>query len=78
VLHLNVLRDLYVLSVDPVVHLMLLLRQVPESFQLLSLDLVEPGPDAVAEVLQLSGDSSVLDLIRFRILELLPELRVGL
>ena len=85
VLHVKLLRpdiqmfgDLEMLLVYSLICLKLLLGQVPQSLQLLPLDLIQLGPDPVTEVLQLLGDGAVPDLVHLGALQLLPELRITL
>ena len=70
--------DLEMLLVYSLISLELLLGQVPQSLQLLPLDLIQLGPHPVAEVLQLLGDGAVPDLVHLGPLQLLPKLRIAL
>ena len=72
------LWNLEMLFVDALFPLELFLGQVPQPLELLALDLVQLGPDPVAEVLQLLGDGAVPDLVHLGRLQLLPELGVTL
>ena len=66
------------LLVDAFPQLVLLDRGVPQPLQLPPLDVVQLAADAVVDKVQLVGDGAVADVVHLGVLQLLPELGVGL
>ena len=78
VLWIHMHWNLKVLLVDALIQFILLHGQVPQPLDLPPLDLVQLGPDAVVHEFELVGDGAVADLVHVGVLQLLPEVLIGL